>query len=77
MITKSKGPNNNRGQTTVSALLRLARQTTPSGTQVDTAYWLDGRPVEIRVNGAVLISNIVYQPFGQPKSWTWGNGTVP
>ena len=34
----------------------------------------DGRPSEIRVNGNLLLGNIVYQPFGAPKNWTWGNG---
>ena len=53
---------------------RLVQQTLPSGTVVTTGHGNDGRPVEIRVNGAVLISNIVYQPFGAPKAWTWGNG---
>lgn len=54
---------------------RLVRQTYPSGAQVDMSYGIDGRPVVIRVNGQVLISDIVYQPFGAAKAWTWGNGT--
>ncbi|SEP74013.1 hypothetical protein SAMN05421510_100349 [Nitrosomonas ureae] len=33
----------------------------------------DGLPNEIRVNGNLLLSNIVHQPFGEPKSWVWGN----
>ncbi len=52
---------------------RLSQMTYPSGTQVSTTYGADGRPVEIRVNGNLLLSNIVYQPFGEPKSWVWGN----
>lgn len=55
---------------------RLVKETYPSGTQVSTAYGIDGRPLEIRINGAVLMSNIVFQPFGAAKSWTWGNGTA-
>lgn len=53
---------------------RLNQMTYPSGTQVSTTYGLDGRPTEIRVNGNLLISNITYLPFGEPKSWVWGNG---
>lgn len=53
---------------------RLHQMTYPSGTQISTTYGADGRPVEIRVNGNLLLSNIVYQPFGEPKSWVWGNG---
>ncbi|NBQ68298.1 MAG: RHS repeat protein [Nitrosomonadaceae bacterium] len=55
---------------------RLSQTTYPSGTQVATSYGDDGRPVEIRVNGELLIGNIAYQPFGEPKSWVWGNGQV-
>ncbi|MDP3222486.1 MAG: RHS repeat-associated core domain-containing protein, partial [Rubrivivax sp.] len=52
---------------------RLSQMTYPSGTQVSTTYGADGRPVDIRVNGNLLLSNIAYQPFGEPKSWVWGN----
>ncbi|MCE7915609.1 MAG: RHS repeat protein [Nitrosomonas sp. PRO4] len=52
---------------------RLSQMTYPSGTQVTTTYGADGRPSELRVNGNLLLSNITYQPFGEPKSWTWGN----
>lgn len=55
---------------------RVSQTTYPSGVQISTLYGADGRPVEIRVNGEPLISNIVYQPFGEPKSWVWGNGQV-
>ncbi|MCB1948820.1 RHS repeat-associated core domain-containing protein [Nitrosomonas sp.] len=53
---------------------RLSKTIYPSGAQIETIYGIDGRPSEIRVNGNVLIKNITYQPFGSPKSWTWGNG---
>ncbi len=52
---------------------RLSQMTYPSDTQVTTTYGADGRPSELRVNGNLLLSNITYQPFGEPKSWTWGN----
>jgi RHS repeat-associated protein len=53
---------------------RVSQTTYPSGVQISTSYGADGRPVEIRVNGEPLIGNIAYQPFGEPKSWVWGNG---
>ena len=53
---------------------RITQMTYPSGTQIGTIYGADGRPTEIRVNGAVLLGNITYQPFGPAKSWVWGNG---
>ncbi|MBP6076795.1 MAG: RHS repeat protein, partial [Nitrosomonas sp.] len=53
---------------------RVEQMIYPSGTQISTTYGADGRPTEIRVNGNLLLSNIVYQPFGEPKSWVWGNG---
>ena len=52
---------------------RVSQMTYPSGTQVTTTYGADGRPNELRVNGNLLLSNITYQPFGEPKTWTWGN----
>ncbi|MDP1928641.1 MAG: RHS repeat-associated core domain-containing protein [Thiobacillus sp.] len=55
---------------------RPLQATYPSGTVISAAYGLDGRPVELRVNGAVLLSDIVYHPFGAPKAWTWSNGTA-
>jgi RHS repeat-associated protein len=53
---------------------RINQMTYPSGTQITTTYGADGRPTELRINGNLLLSNIVYQPFGEPKSWIWGNG---
>ncbi|UJP06215.1 MAG: DUF6531 domain-containing protein [Nitrosomonas sp.] len=53
---------------------RLEQMTYPSGTQITTTYGADGRPSEIRVNGNLLVGNIVYHSFGAPKGWTWGNG---
>lgn len=52
---------------------RVNQMTYPSGTIVATTYGADGRPIEIRVNGNLLMSNITYHPFGEPKSWVWGN----
>lgn len=52
---------------------RVEQMIYPSGTQVATTYGTDGRPTELRVNGNLLLSNITYHPFGEPKSWVWGN----
>ncbi|MEI2768664.1 MAG: RHS repeat-associated core domain-containing protein [Nitrosomonas sp.] len=56
------------------AMGKLQQVTYPSGTQITTTYGADGRPSELRINGNALISNITYHPFGEPKSWVWGNG---
>jgi RHS repeat-associated protein len=53
---------------------QLTRMTYPSGTQIDYVYGADGRPVELKINGNILIKNVVYRPFGEPESWNWGNG---
>ncbi|MCP5277428.1 MAG: RHS repeat protein [Thiobacillus sp.] len=45
----------------------------PSGAYVDYA-WSQGRITAVTLNGAPLVSEIQYQPFGAPKAWTWGNG---
>jgi RHS repeat-associated protein len=55
---------------------RLSQTTYPSGTKISTVYGADGRPVELRINGDVLLHDITYHPFGAPESWTWGNGRV-
>lgn len=65
------------------ALGRMDSITYPSGTvarykydnlgkisQVTLEYPSSGKTVT-----SVLLFNIVYTPFGAPKSWTWGNGT--
>jgi len=55
---------------------RQQQVTYPSGVQITTSYGTDGRPNELRIDGNVLIGNITYHPFGEPKSWTWGNGQI-
>lgn len=45
----------------------------PSGTYVDYT-WSQGRVIAVSLNGSPLLTGIQYQPFGQPKAWTWGNG---
>ncbi len=52
---------------------RLTRLTYPSGAYVDYT-WSQGRISALSLNGAPLLSNLQYQPFGPARSWTWGNG---
>jgi RHS repeat-associated protein len=73
------------GSTTLSTFYgfdtagRLISMTMPSGKQV-TYSWSNGQIVALALkrkpNGAStnLVSNIVYFPFGNPMSWTLGNG---
>ncbi len=49
--------------------------TTPSG-QLITYGYTNGKVTSISVNGTVLVSNILYDPFGPVRQWTWGNGTL-
>ncbi|MDR4517690.1 MAG: hypothetical protein MRK00_09950 [Nitrosomonas sp.] len=57
-----------------SASGQITRITYPSGAQIDYAYGIDGRPVELKINGDTLMKDIVYRPFGEPESWNWVNG---
>jgi RHS repeat-associated protein len=73
------------GSTTLSTLYgydtagRLISMTMPSGKQVSYT-WSNGQIVALALkrkpNGApaTLVSNIVYFPFGNPMSWTLGDG---
>lgn len=49
--------------------------TTPSG-QVITYGYTNGKVTSINLNGAVLISDILYDPFGPVRQWTWSNGSL-
>lgn len=48
--------------------------TTPSG-QVVTYGIVNGRITSIAVNGADVLSSVVYDPFGPARGWSWANGT--
>lgn len=55
---------------------QLASLTLPSGNVIQYGY-LNGRITSVTLNGStVLLSNVLYQPFGPTRGWTWGNGTV-
>lgn len=49
--------------------------TTPSG-QLITYGYTNGKVTSISVNGAILVSNILYDPFGPVRQWTWSNGAL-
>ena len=51
----------------------LIRQTLPSG-KVITLTWSNGRITAITIDGIPQVSNIGYQPFGGPQTWTFANG---
>ncbi|MDP1863521.1 MAG: RHS repeat-associated core domain-containing protein [Thiobacillus sp.] len=55
---------------------RLQTQRYPTGAQLSYSYDAAGRVTGILVNGMPLLSGVVYQPFGPPKGWTWGNGVT-
>jgi RHS repeat-associated protein len=59
---------------TYDASGRLASMTTPSGQLFEYQY-LNGRLSGIKVNGAQLLNNILFAPFGPTRGWQWGNGT--
>ena len=44
--------------------------TLPSGAVINYAYGADGRIMTIAVNGVVIVRDVAYFPFGDPKSWT-------
>ena len=54
---------------------RLITQTYPSG-KVLTYTWTNGQISALSLNNAPLVSNLVYQPFGAPKSWSFGNNQL-
>jgi len=51
----------------------LIRQTLPSG-KVITLTWTNGQITAITVDGIPQVTNIGYQAFGGPKTWTFANG---
>src|SRR4051812_44173515 len=34
-----------------------------------------GRIASVAVNNVMVLNDILYEPFGGARSWTWGNGT--
>ena len=54
---------------------QLTNITTPSGQNIGYTY-TNGQVTGIAVNGTTVLSNVAYEPFGPPRSWTWSNGTT-
>ncbi len=50
--------------------------TTPSGKLIGYT-WANGNIASLTLNGAPLVSNIVYQPFAGPVGWILANGETP
>jgi RHS repeat-associated protein len=53
---------------------QLTAVTTPSGQTITYGY-TNNQITSIQVNGTSVLSSVIYEPFGPPKQWTWGNGT--
>jgi RHS repeat-associated protein len=53
---------------------RMMSMTYPSGKVLTYAYDLQGRTSAISLNGAPILSNVRYFPFGAVEAFVWGNG---
>jgi RHS repeat-associated protein len=55
---------------------RLQTLTLPSGNTITYAY-TDGKVTSLTLNGSTtILSNVLYEPFGPTRGWTWGNSTL-
>lgn len=54
---------------------QLSQITTPSGQVIGFGY-ANGRINSVSVNGAPLLSQVLYEPFGPTRGWNWANGTL-
>ena len=55
---------------------RLQTLTLPSGNTITYGY-TDGKITSLTLNGSTtILSNVLYQPFGPTRGWTWGNSTL-
>jgi len=52
---------------------QLASVTTPGNQLIEYGY-ANNQVVSVKVNGASVLTNAKYFPFGGVASWTWGNG---
>jgi RHS repeat-associated protein len=53
---------------------QLTTLTTPSGRVIEYEY-TNNRVSGVRIDGTVVLSQVLYEPFGPTRGWTWGNGT--
>lgn len=67
-ITKSVGYGYSSGDLT-SLLL-------PSGQVVNFGYNKNHEVTSISLGSASILSNVVYEPFGSIRGWTWSGGTI-
>jgi len=49
--------------------------TTPSG-QVIAYGYTNGKVTSISVNGTIVVSDILYDPFGPVRQWAWADGSL-
>jgi RHS repeat-associated protein len=55
---------------------RLQTLTLPSGNTITYGY-TNGRVTSLTLNGSTtILSNVLYEPFGPTRGWTWGNSTL-
>jgi len=54
---------------------RINTKTTPAGSVVQYNY-TNGLLSGLRLNGAPLLYNMTYAPFGSITGWTWGSGSI-
>jgi RHS repeat-associated protein len=54
---------------------QLETLTTPSG-QVIAYGYSNNRVSSITVNSTTLLEDVIYDPFGPARQWTWGNSTL-
>lgn len=54
---------------------QLTLITTPSGQTIGYGY-TNNRVTSVTVNGATLLSQVLYEPFGPTRGWSWANGTL-
>lgn len=55
---------------------RIQTLTLPSGNAITYGY-SNGRIASLTLNGSTtILSNVLYQPFGPTRGWTWGNSTL-
>jgi RHS repeat-associated protein len=48
---------------------------TPSGQTVSYNY-SNGRIASVSVNNVMVLNDVLYDPFGPPRQWTWANGSI-
>jgi RHS repeat-associated protein len=54
---------------------QLTSITTPSGQTVTYGY-LNNQIDSIAVNSTTVLEDVIYDPFGPARQWTWGNSTL-